>query len=393
MRTIRHNQAGFVPVLVAVLVILCAGASLAANSDMQLFKNHYSVRSPVLTLCTVCHLPNDNTKLNQYGTDWKTAGAVETAFPEVERKDSDRDGFSNKMEIEGGSNPGDVQSVPGAGNPDMPSRKARAPRVEGGHGPGEAPGEGPTQGPANDPFAEGPATGPGTTPPAGDTGATRVAPGDAGTTPPPGGPARPPGPGTDWTTSQPVTPTEDPFAVRDGGAGGATTPPVGPTTATVPPPTGPAAVQPTGPAPGPAVGAAVGDPFDGYPVLYRTAEGANSAVHLLQNGVDTVISQGVTSVDPAFGWSPDGKYAWFVSVLGELYLWSGGQAKKVSGDVVVDPNVVAWSRTGRMVFFGSYSPSEQNVFYGVTVPEGTVARVLEVPAGQRLTGMDVAPRP
>ena len=65
------------------------------------------------TRCELCHVRGGGSRRNQYGMDWKKRGETIQAFTDIELKDSDGDGISNKEEILAGSNPGDAKSVPG----------------------------------------------------------------------------------------------------------------------------------------------------------------------------------------------------------------------------------------------------------------------------------------
>jgi hypothetical protein len=62
--------------------------------------------------CNVCHDTGGGTRRNAYGDDWQNAGESFEAFGQIEGRDSDRDGTSNRQEIGADSNPGDTASTP-----------------------------------------------------------------------------------------------------------------------------------------------------------------------------------------------------------------------------------------------------------------------------------------
>jgi hypothetical protein len=69
--------------------------------------------------CTVCHtgIP----ALNSYGSDFKNHGKNQAALTAIESLDSDGDGFSNKVEIDAGTYPGDLNSHPTASDTEAPT--------------------------------------------------------------------------------------------------------------------------------------------------------------------------------------------------------------------------------------------------------------------------------
>jgi hypothetical protein len=64
--------------------------------------------------CVLCHGHGGGTERNPYGEAWHVAGESMRAFRAIARADSDGDGHANSAEIEGGSNPGAPESVPGS---------------------------------------------------------------------------------------------------------------------------------------------------------------------------------------------------------------------------------------------------------------------------------------
>jgi len=366
--------------LALLLVFVAVAAANAYTGDMKIFQRHYKPRSPALKQCSVCHLPDDDTKLNAYGRDWLAIGGGEMGLQEIEGKDSDRDGYSNMYEIRDGSSPGLKDSIPQTGRPDKPLREGFRPRDD---VPGpviidddeEEPG-------AGDEGVTPPGIGPG-------VGPGRVAPGAADEVPPIGpdlGP-RPVGPGG---VVDP-TPIDPPIGPGPG-------PGIGPTP--VDPDIQPV-VTPIGPDIGPApVAGTLGTP--NYPILYSASDLPGSyELHLIDGGQDTVISQGMEDIE-RFGWSAGGGYAWFVGrpattpgaqpAPKALYVLVNGQPMNVSGDILVDYRSVAWLPDDSMVLFLPLNPPGPAVLYGATLPDCQLHELARLVTG-RFSGVDIAPGP
>lgn len=97
-------------------VTLSAGTPASAKTKfLPGFSETYpEAGASALNGCLLCHTSpspsGDNERRNPYGDDWEERGDKE--FRAIEDLDSDRDGFSNRVEIEALSFPGDPSSTP-----------------------------------------------------------------------------------------------------------------------------------------------------------------------------------------------------------------------------------------------------------------------------------------
>ena len=104
--------------LLAATLVLSAAASVASHARIR-YKRDFGVAYPKtngtrLDACQTCHLPGVSQapgKLNPYGEALKKAGLK---FAVVESADSDKDGFTNRKEIDALSFPGNPKDRPGA---------------------------------------------------------------------------------------------------------------------------------------------------------------------------------------------------------------------------------------------------------------------------------------
>jgi hypothetical protein len=97
--------------LVALLIL----GSLFSAAQADAFPVHrrlFQVKYGGSVRCEVCHQGGGGSRRNVYGDAWSKSGETLEGFAAIEAADSDGDGFANKAEIEGKSNPGDPNSTP-----------------------------------------------------------------------------------------------------------------------------------------------------------------------------------------------------------------------------------------------------------------------------------------
>jgi hypothetical protein len=102
-----------------LLVFLLIGLAYARSSYMTSFNSRYGTSATVLNTCNLCHPGGDTGSYNPYGTDFLDAGSNTAAFAAIENLDSDGDGFTNIVEINARTFPGDPSSFP-AGDATLP---------------------------------------------------------------------------------------------------------------------------------------------------------------------------------------------------------------------------------------------------------------------------------
>ena len=96
--------------LVLVTIAGSSGIAYAKALYLDWFNAKYGTEGTRLDSCITCHLsswPEPSGPLNPYGVDFSKAGHSPEAFEAIEGLDSDGDGFSNKIEIENRTFPGD----------------------------------------------------------------------------------------------------------------------------------------------------------------------------------------------------------------------------------------------------------------------------------------------
>ena len=98
--------------LAMVLSLGIVGIVFAASSDMSLFRGAYPT-STLASNCQVCHTSSPPS-LNPYGSAYFTISRTAASIAAIASQDSDRDGFTNVIEINAGFNPGDAASRPPA---------------------------------------------------------------------------------------------------------------------------------------------------------------------------------------------------------------------------------------------------------------------------------------
>ncbi len=101
--------------LLATTLVLSVTASVVSHANLRykrLFVTAYpKAKGTRLDVCLTCHVSPKGTVLNPYGADLKKAGLK---FPAIEAADSDKDGASNRKEIDALTFPGDANDKPGA---------------------------------------------------------------------------------------------------------------------------------------------------------------------------------------------------------------------------------------------------------------------------------------
>src|SRR5664279_581780 len=98
--------------LMVVLVSLAIGltSAHAQSSYLSSFKSTYPAAAATLGQCVLCHIdPAGGGSTNNYGTDYGNNGHN---FKTIEPLDSDGDGFTNIVEIQALTWPGDATSYP-----------------------------------------------------------------------------------------------------------------------------------------------------------------------------------------------------------------------------------------------------------------------------------------
>ena len=112
----------YTKIVAAILMFGLVPFAEALPQFMQLFRAHYNIaaNSHLFDMkCTVCHIANGNPNHNPYGKELKVL--VEASphklltaamLKDVEKSDSDHDGYSNIDEVLAGTSPGDPKSFP-----------------------------------------------------------------------------------------------------------------------------------------------------------------------------------------------------------------------------------------------------------------------------------------
>lgn len=87
---------------------LYSNSSWALPSHKRLWERKYGYSNS----CVLCHSKGGGSQLGAYGEDFQRFGMTPRAFLEIEKRDSDKDGFINLVEIRAKANPGDPLSTP-----------------------------------------------------------------------------------------------------------------------------------------------------------------------------------------------------------------------------------------------------------------------------------------
>lgn len=101
---------------VVALTVLLVGCPLMANARpefLDAFNAKYGTAGGLLDTCQVCH-KGSPPRLNPYGAAvrGKLGRGINRALAAIEKRDSDKDHFSNIREINAGTFPGDKKSHP-----------------------------------------------------------------------------------------------------------------------------------------------------------------------------------------------------------------------------------------------------------------------------------------
>jgi hypothetical protein len=94
--------------LLFVICLFYSDYSWALPAHKRLWERKYGYS----TSCMLCHSKGGGSQLSAYGEDFQRFGMTPGAFGEIENRDSDKDGFTNIVEIRAKSNPGDHLSTP-----------------------------------------------------------------------------------------------------------------------------------------------------------------------------------------------------------------------------------------------------------------------------------------
>ena len=103
--------AGAVVLVISVILLQKPGTAQANSGDLSNARSVYpAIVDTKLDSCTLCH--TSGSSLNSYGKAYKSAGRGKSALRAIENKDLDGDGFTNIVEIQALSFPGNSSSKP-----------------------------------------------------------------------------------------------------------------------------------------------------------------------------------------------------------------------------------------------------------------------------------------
>lgn len=91
-----------------VYAVVYSEFSWALPAHKRLWERKYGYS----TSCMLCHSKGGGSQLGPYGEDFQRFGMTPRAFLDIEKRDSDKDGFTNIDEIRAKANPGDPLSTP-----------------------------------------------------------------------------------------------------------------------------------------------------------------------------------------------------------------------------------------------------------------------------------------
>ena len=115
--------------MVLVLLLAFSGAAYALPAYLAAFNAKYGTSGTVLDTCGLCHIsPAGGGPLNPYGTAFANAGH---SFDAIENQDSDGDGFTNIVEINARTFPGDPSSHPAVAAAPVPTAPEAFPAFAG----------------------------------------------------------------------------------------------------------------------------------------------------------------------------------------------------------------------------------------------------------------------
>ena len=98
--------------IIQVSLVFVLTMNAVSAFAMPSFARQYKHQYGYIPSCHACHQEGGGTPLNLYGEAFKDKGKNPTAFKLIAAMDSDNDGFSNKLEANKKSNPGDAESSP-----------------------------------------------------------------------------------------------------------------------------------------------------------------------------------------------------------------------------------------------------------------------------------------
>ncbi len=124
MRSLRLSRTALGSGLVVVLLVACALPAMATSGVLSTWKSTYPSSTLGTTYsCSLCH--GSGSSFNPYGSSISTAlaggGTVANALHAVEVQDSDGDGYTNIVEINANTLPGDASSHPTSSDTTPPS--------------------------------------------------------------------------------------------------------------------------------------------------------------------------------------------------------------------------------------------------------------------------------
>jgi hypothetical protein len=113
------RKKGLTIFLVNAAALLLVGIAFAVSSYLNAFNTRYGTSGTALNTCSLCHVNSPpDLALNPYGNDYS---ANNNDFAAIETLDSDGDGFSNLVEIQAGTFPGDPASRPAGADTTPPT--------------------------------------------------------------------------------------------------------------------------------------------------------------------------------------------------------------------------------------------------------------------------------
>ena len=126
---IRHPKNWILPVMLVLVVLFpWSGKGYAFSNFLNDFNGLYGTTGTALDSCLVCHQQTSTggraAARNAYGSAWASAGMNLSAFRAIEGADSDGDTFTNIVEINARTFPGDPNSKPATATNRAPTANA-----------------------------------------------------------------------------------------------------------------------------------------------------------------------------------------------------------------------------------------------------------------------------
>lgn len=113
----RSKKIGICLGLAVFLILGVAGISRAVDKYLMNFNAKYGTAATVLNTCNLCHVAAGPPSTNPYGSDFAVSGYN---FTTIEPLDSDGDGYTNIVEINARTFPGNPASHPTGGDTTPP---------------------------------------------------------------------------------------------------------------------------------------------------------------------------------------------------------------------------------------------------------------------------------